>query len=272
MANANAASKSRPADERLPDVKGNTIIQDMMIEYLSTVDEISTFNDKYVETEKDPDAPTPWKMLGKAKDLEREAGSRDSLRESDPEVATLLDDWDTVNAAVTDQKDRIGQYMAQRLGIELSPEKPKAPEHEVNSLKDKRTQAANKARTMAMFVQSSSDSQLNTILGEFLERHKLPEVNRRGEWAATGTSAGAYKYRVDVTASRNGEVLFTEKGFVKAAQAAAKLHGRGNKPQPQQFRTAWENAGNTPENTVQASVSFTHDGVDYAVSKRPTKS
>lgn len=258
-------------DDRNPFAEGqptaNKLLESMVSTYLAAVDEIRQHNATYlVDAPADRDAPTPNKLLGKAKEEGRDEDVEDS--ELDKLLTAYQNAWD----AVSSTKLAVAKYYAAKHGIELAPEAPKADESEVDALKEQRKAAVKVAKLLNDITENLDDKTTTSTLETFLTDYSLPEVGRKAEWSATDKSVGTPKYRVQVKAVRNGESLLDDKegsGFAKAAQYIAKHHEkRADAPTANDFRAAWEAKGNQPGETKQATVEFEREGIVYTMTAK----
>jgi hypothetical protein len=264
---AQVANGTKTKDARIPDVfANNPVLADLAASYLSTLDEVTEYNATYkVDRKVDPDAPTPNKMLAEAK----------KVREEDNEANSLLDRWEALYEEIAAHKQRIADYMAGKLGITLVAEVPKPDADATSALREQRKSAVELGKTMAQIATLTGRAQDGEALTSFLSANQLPEVGREGKADFTAETQTAPKYRVDVTARVNGNIVLSGdkgKGFTKAAQYGKQLHPGDNRqhaPSRDDFQKAWESAGNTPEKTVQSEVKFvTPDGVEYTIASR----
>lgn len=247
---------------RIPDALNVPVLSDFCERYLSVLDEITAYN-KSVVAEKDSQW-TAAKVLEKARALGRPEKDEDA----DKEILTLIEDYEKIVKAVADARTALVNKTAEKLGIQMSAVADRNPELE-GPLKEKRKVAVEIGQQLATIAKLTTNNQASEAVTAFLDANQLPAVGRdqMRSFSADG-SKSTPKYRVTITVQKNGETVLTEDGFTKTALALTKLHERGKAPKPEDFRKAWEAAGNTPENTVQPTVEFENLGFHYTITKK----
>jgi hypothetical protein len=250
-------------DERIPEsLSNNPILADFCKQYLAVVDEISDYN-KAVLAEKSSEWTTV-KVLEKA----REFGSPDDATQVKPEVKSALDKWQDLVAQTAKARKAVLDATSKELGITLSATAERDPEIE-GPLKDKRKLASELGNQLSYIAKLTTDSAAGDSVTKFLNDSPLPAIGR-DQTRSFGTDEKATpKYRVTVeVTNKDGEVVVSEAGFTKAALALPKYFERGQSPKSDHLRKLWENAGNTPENTVQNPVVNEYQGYTFTITKK----
>lgn len=261
MARTDTATKAQPAKKAQPEAPvnpftgSNDVVAGMANDMLAEIQAVSAFNAKYMEPERDPNAPTQAKMVTQARD------------ETTPEILELVNKYDAALTAVNQARETLANSMARKLGVTLAREVPKPEDVELTQVKSQRQRAVDIAKVLEKMASLTAAEGV----AEFLKANPIPEVLRKGSYDPTAETSGTPKYRVTVTATRDGQEILTRtdgQGFTKAAQYSRKFHEKDKALAAPDFRKAWEAAGNTVEKTVQSPVTFEHDGVQYSISKR----
>lgn len=234
------AAKSN-GDNRLPSVfESNPFLKDIGGGYLGIIDKVQEFNDMYVVDKPADGAPTSRTMFTKAKEARKE--------QDDNQLEELMSEWDAIWSQMAEKRQEIASYMADKLGVTLTPEAPEVPEEDKDALKEERKRGVEMARAMKQVSTYSNDKALNEAIEKFLSENELPNVGRKDSWSATAQTAGTPKYRVDVTVldSEGNVVVDKARGFSKAVAEITKqkLYSDKNQvPGADRFREAWEAAG-----------------------------
>lgn len=270
---AQPVRKNQPAkveenakDSRIPAFP-NEFMVNVATSYLKAVDEISAHNAKYLKPPSDdPNTMSITKLVS--------VGSKEFSE--DPDLKDNLTEISNLQTRLKELREGTAKIVAQKKGVKVSSEPEEAPAEVIESLKAVHKDAQSTARIFGEMADKNFDPDATDLIKEFLAKYPLPTVGRNQTWSAvkTGESATTPKYRVKVSASTvEGETVFTDvSGFSKTIQQIAKmkLHGKGKDskaPTSDNFREAWEGAGNSMTKTVQNTVSFTHDGIVYTIVK-----
>lgn len=256
--------KETPAKEtRIPSALArNSILADFCRQYLNVVDEIAEYN-KEVLAERDSE----WnasKVLEKARSFARPENGT----EPNAEVKTALETYESAVNALALARRSVIDVTSGVLGISLSAVSERNPETE-GPLKDKRKLANEIGTQLGMIAKMTTDEKAAGSVNEFLEANPLPAVGRDQVRTFGSDEKSTPKYRVNVVVTnKDGETLVSEAGFTKAALALTKHYERGKAPKSDALRTAWETAGNTPDNTVVNPVEFDDNELHFTISKK----
>lgn len=250
---------------RIPEaLAASPILGEICSRYLEAVDEITKYN-REVLADKDAE----WnvqKVLDKARTLARptEKGAKANTK-----IKSALESWEKLIDQVTLAKKAVVEATAEELGIKLSATAERNPELEI-PLKEKRKLANEIGSQLSMMAEFTNDANAKTTVTQFLEQNPLPAIGR-DQVRTFGNDGGTTpKYRVTIEVKKDDEVLLTEKGFTKTALALTKPafgYERGKAPKSEDFRKAWEAAGNTPDKTVQSPVEFDDNGLHFTITK-----
>jgi hypothetical protein len=249
-------------DERIPFT--DKIFVDLAETYLNLVGQLREYNEALAAAEKQA-SENVWtanKLLSAVKDVARPE-DKDATPDNDAEK--LLSEYESALEAVSAAKLAAAKYMAGKLDVEMVAERTKPDAATVENLKENvRKPAVELQRNFAQVSKFSSDPDIKSKIEAFVEANPIPQVGRDGTLNVLSETSSTPKYRVDVSASRNGSVLFSGedgRGFTKASLSAKKIHAKGKAPTRENFQTAWE-AGD------KKSTTFTHEGVEYTLTAR----
>lgn len=246
---------------RIPDVLSeNAILADFCRRYLEIFDEITQYNKEVLSTSNDE--WTPGKVLEKSRELGRPAQG-----EPNKEVKAALETYEELVNNTAKARRALLDITANAIGITLSATAVRDPETEA-PLREKRKFAITLGDQLATISKLTTDESASAAVTEFLKNSPLPAIGRDQTRTFGEDVKATPKYRVTVTVSRDGNVLVSEDGFTKTGHALVKLYERGKAPKSDTLRTAWENAGNTPEKTVTNPVEFDDNGLHYVISKK----
>jgi hypothetical protein len=219
-----------------------------------------------------------YQVLSEAKKLARPV---EDDTKPNAQILTLLEAYEKAQETLNSARSSLVATTAKSLGVDLAQEAPEPDKDIVEALKVARKSAVAIAKQLVdMASNANPNDPSRKELEAWLAANPILVIGSDRVLDVTDATSGLARYRVDVTASINGQTLTvgTEefkgaKGFTKAAQLASKSgkHKRGESPDRDDFRKAWEAAGNTPDKTVQSTVDFTKDEVTYRLVKRPSK-
>lgn len=251
---------------RIPDLlNANPILAEFCKRYLEVFDEISKYN-KDVLAEKDSE----WNAV-KVMEQARKFASPENAEDQDKEIKDALDELEKAESARLLARKNVLDKTAKKLGITLSATTERNPETEA-PLKEKRKIAVEIGSQLSTIAGLTSDANASKAVTEFLDANPLPAVGRdQTRSFGTGDGKATPKYRVKIEILKDGETILSEDGFTKTALALTKPvfgYERGKAPKSDDLRKAWENAGNTPENTVKTPVEFDDNGLHYVITKK----
>jgi hypothetical protein len=251
---------------RVPEVlSANPILADFCKRYLDVLDEIQEYN-KEVLAEKDSE----WnaaKVLGKAKEF----ASPDDASKVKPEIKKVYDAYEKLLTEVANARKAVLDATSKELGVNLSAVADRDPATEA-PLKEKRKFAVEIGSQLATIAKMTTDEAATSAVNSFLNDNPLPAVGRDQTRSFTSDGSGSTpKFRVNVTVSKDGEVILSESGFTKAALALTKPafgYERGKSLKADDLRNAWIKAGNTAEKTVQDKVEFNDNNLHFVITKK----
>lgn len=252
-------------DERIPEsLRTNLIFGDFCKRYMESFDEISAYN-KEVLAAKDSE----WnatKVLAEA----RKFASPEKAEDLDPTIKSAVDEWEKAVAAALELRKKVLNVTSEKLGINLSAVADRDQEKE-DALKEKRKLAIEIGKRLADIAGLTNDENAGKEITDFLSAYGMPAVGRDQVRTVTTDGASTPKYRVTVrVVNADGVELLNEKGFSKTAQGLTKPafgYERGKAPTAEHLREVWENAGNTPDETKQATVQFEDNKLTFTISK-----
>ncbi len=252
-------------DERIPQsLRENLIFGDFCKRYMDAFDEITEYN-KEVLAAKDSEW-SATKVLAKA----REFASPEKADDLDPAIKSAVDEWEKAVAAALELRKKVLDATSKKLGINLSAVADRDQEKE-ESLKGKRKLAIEIGKRLADIAGLTNDENAGKEITGFLTSYGMPAVGRDQVSTVTSDGTSTPKYRVTVRVMDNdGNELLNEKGFTKTALNLTKPvfgYSRGQSPKADDLRKAWEAAGNTAEETKQATVEFEDNNLKFVITK-----
>lgn len=259
-------TEAKPAANRIPTILAkNPIFNEFCQRYMDAFDSITEYN-KAVLAERDSE----WnagKVLEKARDLARPT---DKNVEPVADVKSALEAYENAVNALAKARKSVLDVTSKELGITLSSTAERNPELEA-PLKEKRKIAIEIGTNLSVIANMTNDEATSSAVKEFLEKNPMPAVGRDQTRTFGNDGKSTPKYRVHVSVLKDGTEVVSEDGFTKAALALTKSalgYERGKAPKSDFLRTAWENAGNTPDKTAVSPVEFTDNGLHYVITKK----
>lgn len=250
-------------EDRIPSVLTK---QEIFVEFvsviLSTYDEIKAYNDKVLN--KGSSEWNVYKLLEKAREMARpEDGKANS------QIKKVLEAYEALQSEMNKARQEVVQTTAKELGIEFTAGNERDPEIEA-PLKLKHKTAVEVGKQLLQMGKIYSDKKVSEAIQTFLKEYELPAVgrNQTHSFSIDGGTSGAPRYRVKVTVSREGEVLFEADGFTKASQALPQYYERGKALSSAKLREVWEAAGNTMKSQPKPVVEFTDNGLDFKLAQK----
>lgn len=254
---------------RIPDaIIENGLLVEFCKIYLGIADEIGEYNSRVLQTR--TDGWTNSKVLEKAKEF---ASPEDANIPKDDTIADLFDKYESYLTALAFAKTELLNATAEKLGITLTNTSERDPNVE-NTLKEQRVKALKVVTQFEGMAEFTTDANLKNGITEFLKNNPLPMVGRNQErsFGLEGNNTSTPKYRVTVTITNSdGEKLYSDKGFSKAALAITKPvfgYERGKALTAENLREAWEKAGNSADNPYAVPrVEFVDNKLTFVIEK-----
>lgn len=256
---------------RIPDVLAQQAMLNSICEkYLGFVDEIAAYNKEVLAAKSSEWNST--KVLERARAMGRPTTPG---TEPDADVAKALSEWEDLVNQMNLAKRKVVDITANKLGISLTVTAERDTTIEA-PLKEKRGIAQQIGKQLAVMADMFGDQASINAIKEFLAANELPQVGRDASTSFTEGGKPTPKYRVTVEVKKGENALGTFDGFTKTAIQLSKPeygYARGKSLDAETLRKVWENAGNSPENTVQNPVVFEDDSVDgealtYTITKK----
>lgn len=250
--------------ETVPELlNSNPIFAAMCSRYLDIAKSLAEYNAS-VLSEKDSEY-SPRNLINKAQEL---GNPTDANVKANEAIKTALNEWEELVIKARQARANLIEVTAKELGIAAPTTVERDPEVEAK-LRDDRKTAFEIGTQLKMIVGFTNDQNTTDVVMNFLEQNPLPAVGRDQSRNFAAEAVNTPKYRVTVTAvNGNGDEVVRESGFSKAAQALSKFYDRGQGIKPDALRTVWESAGNTPEKTVQDSVTTEDNGLTITITKK----
>ena len=246
----------------------NGLIVEFCKMYLGFVNEIGDYNKSVLQTR--TDGWTNSRVLEKAKEF---ASPTDANIPKDDVISDYFNDYEKALSALAHAKTELLNITAEKLGITLNNTAERDPNVE-NELKEKRVNALKLVTQLEGMADMTHDAALKEGIREFLKNSPLPMVGRDQvrSFGLENATATTPKYRITVTVfNQDGEKLYSDKGFSKAAQAITKPvfgYERGKAPDADVLRNAWEKAGNSADNPYAVPrVEFVDNKLTYVIEK-----
>lgn len=251
---------------RIPEaLASQAMLEEFCKRYLEAFDEISVYN-KGVLAEKTSDW-TSSKVLAKAQEL---GNPTDASVKPNDDIKSALKIWEDAVQAMNVARRKVVDITAKELGITLSATAERDPKKE-EELKPKRAFALEIGKQLVMIANMTTDKSVSAAATKFLNDNELPAIGRDQTHSFGESGKATPKYRVHIQVTKDDATLLDADGFTKTALELSKPeygYERGKQPKSEDLRKAWEAAGNTPENTVKATVEFEDNGLKYVISKK----
>ncbi len=256
---------AQTGDMRIPEsLRSNLIFADFCKRYMEAYDEISAYN-KEVLAARDSE----WnatKVIAEAKKF----ASPEKPEDADAEIKKAVDEWEAALAKALELRKNVLDATSKKLGINLSAVADRDHEKE-DGLKEKRKLAIEIGKRLADIAGLTNDENAGKEITSFLTDFGMPAVGRDQATTLTSNGGSTPKYRVTVRVfNKDGAELMNEKGFTKTALGLTKPvfgYERGKAPKSEDLRGIWENAGNTAEETKQATVEFEDNNLKFVITK-----
>ena len=194
------------SDNRIPDAI-DPFAAKVLQNYLGVVDHLTRFNDRYrpKSATSGEDGWTKRKVFSSAREQ----------YDKNPENTDLKAYFDTYDKAlqmVNEARNAIIEHHTATLGIDLAAEPEEPPEDEKAAAKAARLQGVELAKAAKVMATTIEDNpELQNLFLKVLSDHPLPGVLNRATVDYTGEKPVSPRYRVQVSAHREGVSLLSEK-------------------------------------------------------------
>jgi hypothetical protein len=251
---------------RIPEAfKDNAMITGFFEQYLGVVDLIAEYNASVLKT-----AHAEWdrhKLLAKGKELGRPFDANVAPVDG---ILELLKSYENAMETLAFARDALINATAGHLGVSLSTVGAERDKEKEVPLQEARKTGVSIGNLLNNIAAMNTDPVTSEGITKFLNENPLPVVGRNDARALSSDAsvASTPKYRLKVVITKDGAKLLEADGITKAVQALNQPvfgYAKGTAPKADVLRKAWEAAGNGPGKTVQSTVTFQDNGLEYSL-------